>query len=240
MRFRPPRDAATPGHSGACLGGVARFVRPAGGPPLRAPTGGSEIASDIAMFPSHDARAPCGARVARASSGGAAPARAVALDPLVGPAHPCLLEAGVDRPHQLARSQRAGLGGQLSHRPRRPRRPEREDARADVVGHVLALALAGDDERRRGEDARPTLLGQLVGPAPETSIAPHARRDRLLQRGRPVVDHRRRLHLDADRERRATSRAGSVSRSTVVPSVSSMSRYSAERLVRRWTGPARS
>jgi hypothetical protein len=31
--------------------------------------------------------------------------------------------------------------------------------------------------------------------------APHARRDHFLQGGRAVVDHRRRVHLDADRER---------------------------------------
>ena len=71
--------------------------------------------SDISAFPSH-AHAPQRVRKRRRVDRDRFPARAVALDPLVGAQHPVRLHAGEARVEQLPGPQPPGLGGHVGRR----------------------------------------------------------------------------------------------------------------------------
>ena len=125
---------------------------------------------------SHDARAVASCDVDVASDG---PARGSIRAPSIS-VHWCVLrtrpssQPGSRSGEQLAHPQPAGLGGQVGVQLRagvgRSDDGEVEHVGADVVGDVLALALAGDDELVGAEhplDGR----GDPSGAAPRTSMS---------------------------------------------------------------------
>src|SRR5207249_4446246 len=90
------------------------------------------------------------------------PPRAVALDPLVRPAHGDRFErrvrASVDGPEQLRRPQGTGVGGQLAVEPGAVHRAG-QDCAPDVLIGRPALALASDDDRVGGQRPTEAALG---------------------------------------------------------------------------------
>ena len=207
--------------------------------------------SVMGAIPSHDARASaCGADVAPAGPRGARPG-AVVQRPLVSPPHPAL-GASRRRARRAARSVRRPRGWVARWASSRcrasvgPTTARCEQVGADVVGDVLALALAGDRRARRRRGARSMASATVGGSSAADLDAP------LAARRRPAGARWRSDSMTADRgrPRGPTGSSGGEARRAGRRGLHGRARRRRRRRGRcrgtrpatrgRWTGPGRS